>query len=83
MGEITARTSIESLLPTKRHTECQLTPLSHEAFIIIPFYESGHSFKWINDIPNLTEQDEGLVALGSSWYDRLDANLSARHLDIT
>lgn len=60
MDEITARTSIESLLPTKHHTEYQFTPLSHEAFII-PFYESGCRFKWINDILNLTELDEGLV----------------------
>lgn len=82
MGEITARTSIESSLPTKHHTDYQFTPLSHEAFIITPFYESGCRFKWINDIPNLTELDEA-GALGSPWYDRLDASLSASHLDIT
>lgn len=41
MDEITAKAFSESLLSTQHYTKYSFTPLSYEAFTIIPFYESG------------------------------------------
>lgn len=83
MDEITAKAFTESLLSTQHYTKNSFTPLSYEAFTIIPFYESGSRFKWVNDIPDTTELDEWWMVVGYSWYDgRLDVRMFDSLLDV-